>query len=63
LTTAFGSCKLKSKDLCLDIYESNEEKSGAIDKFQCRKVERWDKKISFVEITEGIHKTLSQIFN
>ncbi len=46
-----------SKDLCLDIYESNEEKGGTLNKFQCRKVKRWDKEISFVEVTEG-YKTL-----
>jgi hypothetical protein len=35
----------------------NEKKSGTIDKFQCRKVERWDEEISFVEVTEGRYKT------
>ena len=52
-----------SKDLCLDIYESNGENGGTIDKFQCRKVEGWNKEISFVEVTEGRYKTLLQIFN
>jgi len=51
------------KDLCLDIYESNGENGGIIDKFQCRKVEGWNKEISFVEVTEGRHKTLLQVFN
>ena len=37
----------------LTYMKAMKKKSGTIDKFQCEKVKRWNKEISFIEVTEG----------